>query len=257
MFLPDLSIRVILVAHYPVVSVGLRKLLDDDGVQIVGEARGFTESVALVRGCAADIVIVDPDSEEVSLLAVGALADACRARILVFTAQTDPRLCARAMELGASGVVCKDQPREMLIRALRKVHAGELWLDRAQTASVLSHAMRRGRDPEVAKIETLTKREREIVAKVGEGLRNGAIAEQLFISEATVRNHLTSILAKLGLSDRFELAVYAYRHDLVTLSRAAMGTSGARVHFNAERPSRDHAADRGRGGVPLQDDSHE
>ena len=74
---------------------------------------------------------------------------------------------------------------------------------------------RRAEDVEGAKIDALTKREHEVIALVGEGLKNAAIAERLFISEATVRNHLTSIFDKLDLSDRFELAVYAFRHGLV------------------------------------------
>jgi len=83
--------------------------------------------------------------------------------------------------------------------------------------------MVRGRqeeDNEVAKMATLTSREHEIIALVGEGLKNGAIAQRLFVSEATVRNHLTSILSKLGLSDRFELAVYAFRQGLVQYPEA-------------------------------------
>jgi two-component system, NarL family, nitrate/nitrite response regulator NarL len=220
-------VRVILLARYPVVRAGLWRLLQDDqGIQIVGEAACLRDGVALAECQPAEIVVIDPDSDEVSLRAVAAVAEVCTDRILVFTSETDARVYGRAIELGASGVVSKDQPPDLLIRAISKVHAGELWLDRAKTASVLSHAMRRGRDPEVVKIESLTKREREIVAKVGEGLRNSAIAEQLFISEATVRNHLTSILSKLSLSDRFELAVYAFRHDLVTVPDAASVRAG-------------------------------
>ena len=100
------------------------------------------------------------------------------------------------------------------------MHAGEIWLDRANTAEVLVRVARRRRteDLEGAKIATLTRREHEIIALVGEGLKNRLIAVRLFISEATVRNHLTSILDKLGLSDRFELAVYAYRVGLVRCS---------------------------------------
>ncbi len=146
---------------------------------------------------------------------VAEIAQACDSRVLVFAMSTDPALALRAMEIGASGVVSKSSSGELLVRAIQKVHAGELWLDRLQTAKVLSHAMRRVKDPERTKIESLTKREREIVAKVGEGLKNSAIATQLFISEATVRNHLTSILGKLELSGRFEQAVYAIRNGLV------------------------------------------
>jgi DNA-binding NarL/FixJ family response regulator len=232
-----------LLARYPVVCAGLRRFLEThDGLCVVGECAQTADAIALNLRESVDIVLIDTDSDEVSLRAVSDLAKACQSRILVFTHSTDPDVCTRAIQLGASGVVSKDQPRELLIRAVLKVHAGELWLDRAKAAMVLSHAMHRDRDPEIAKIESLTKREREIVALVGEGLRNTAIAERLFISEATVRNHLTSVLSKLGLADRFELAVYAFRHELVERPEAV----ALRRHLwtaNGGAPPRQEAAD--------------
>lgn len=207
-------VGVVLLAHWPVVRAGLRRLLEQHGgVEVVADYASTDEALGGHPRC--DVIVVDPDCEEVSLRAISALAAVCESRILVFTSATDARVCTRAIELGASGVVSKDASASVVVRAVLKVHAGELWLDRAKTAAVLSRAMRRGRDPEVLKIGSLTKREREIVGLVGEGLRNSAIAERLFISEATVRNHLTSILSKLELADRFDLAVYAFRHELI------------------------------------------
>jgi DNA-binding NarL/FixJ family response regulator len=141
-----------------------------------------------------------------------------RWRTLILTISDDPMMHARAIELGAMGIVTRDQPGEVLIKALKKVNAGELWLDRARIASVVSR-LARGRaaedDPERERVEALTRREREIVNLVSEGLKNKQIADRLSISEATVRNHLTSILDKLDLEDRFELAVFAFRRGLV------------------------------------------
>jgi DNA-binding NarL/FixJ family response regulator len=113
--------------------------------------------------------------------------------------------------------VLKNEGPEVLIKAIRKVFAGEVWLDRTNSAAVLVRIARRQHteDIDAAKIATLTRREHEIITLVGEGLKNGAIAQRLFVSEATVRNHLTSILDKLSLSDRFELADYAFRQGLV------------------------------------------
>ncbi len=119
------------------------------------------------------------------------------------------------------GTVLKSVPPEVLIKAIRKVHAGEIWLDRATTAHVLSRIAGRCRssDIETSKIASLTKREREIIALIGEGLNNAAVAGRLFISVSTVRNHMTSILDKLVVADRFELAVYAFRQGLVKYPR--------------------------------------
>ena len=236
-----------LVARYPVVSAGLRYLLSPHrALRVVGDSTSVSEAVALMQRERADVALIDPDGGEVGLGGVSALAEATESRVLVFTAATDPRVYARAIELGAAGVVSKDQPASVLVLAIQKVHAGELWLDRARMATVLSHAMRRGRDPEALKIESLTKREREIVTLVGEGLRNTAIAARLFISEATVRNHLTSILSKLELADRFDLAVYAFRHNLVANPDTVMVLSRAQTAAE-DRPPRHEAADRARG----------
>jgi len=207
-------VRVAVVARWPVVAAGIRELLGPhEDLEVIAAFESLGEAIA---GCGrSDVVLLDPDSEEISLRAVPALAQAGSGRILVFTAAADAAVHTRAIELGASGVVSKEEAAPALARAIVKVHAGELWLARTRAGVALSIARRRDRDPEAFKIESLTRREREIVGLVGEGLRNRSIAERLFISEATVRNHLTSILSKLDLSDRFDLAVYAFRHDLV------------------------------------------
>src|SRR5207247_2084469 len=103
-----------------------------------------------------------------------------------------------------------------LVKAIEKVYDGEVWLDRSMIASVLNTRARGDMSPEqslyATQIATLTEREREVIQLIGEGLRNKEIAERLVISEATVRNHLTSIFAKIGVNDRFELVVFAYRY---------------------------------------------
>jgi DNA-binding NarL/FixJ family response regulator len=138
-------------------------------------------------------------------------------RILVLTAIPDTRQHLAAVSAGASGVVIKEQAPEVLLKAIESTHTGETWLAQSLMAAVagkLSQARPEKNDPEAEKIAKLTPRESEIVGLVSEGMNGERIAKRLGISEATVRNHLTSILAKLGLSNKFELAVYAHRHRL-------------------------------------------
>jgi len=209
-------VRLLIVAAHPVVRAGLRHTFQSrEDLEIVGESTCTADAVSVAPVVRPDVVVVDPDSEDVGLRTVAALSAITEARILVVTASADPKVHARAMELGAFGVLSKHHSVDLLRRAVDKVGAGEVWLERGKTAALLRHVMRRAQDPEAEKIGALTKREREVVALIGDGLRNAAIADRLFISEATVRNHLTSILSKLELSDRFELAVYAHRHELV------------------------------------------
>jgi len=220
------GIKIVLVHPHLLIRAGLRCLLEARGLQVVGEAATRSEACAGIKTEQPDLVLTDADiAGERLVAALPDLLAACEhSRVLVVTATCDPRLHAEAVEAGASGIVLLDQSPDVLIKAIEKVHAGELWVDRSTTAGVLARMTRRRRDvdPETLKIQSLTRREREIVDLVGEGLKNRHIADRLFISEATVRNHLTSILDKLDLGDRFELAVYAFRHGLVTYPQPAV-----------------------------------
>jgi DNA-binding NarL/FixJ family response regulator len=211
----DSQIRITVLAAHAVVRAGLRYLCNESkNLVMSGEAATTDDAISLVRHKRTDVTVVDPDSSDIALHAVAELHAAGVDRVLVLTGLTDLGAQKRAFELGAVGVVRKDQPEEMLVRAIEKVHAGELWLDGVQTGHLLRALLRR-RDPEDAKIATLTRREREVIVLIGHGLNGATIAKRLFISEATVRNHLTSILRKLELSNRFELAVFAFRNNLV------------------------------------------
>jgi DNA-binding NarL/FixJ family response regulator len=211
----DSHIRILVLAAHAVVRAGMRYMCNvSKNLVMSAEAATTDDAVSLVRHNHTDVAVVDPDSSDVALHAVAELHAAGVDRVLVLTGAADLGAQTRAFELGAAGVVGKDQPEEMLVRAIEKVHAGELWLDGVQTGHLLRALLKR-RDPEDAKIATLTKREREVIVLIGQGLNGATIADRLFISEATVRNHLTSILRKLELSNRFELAVYAFRNKLV------------------------------------------
>jgi len=125
------------------------------------------------------------------------------------------------VHLGAMGLVWKDSKPAEFWNAVERVYMGEVWLGRKLMANVLSTMTTRDEpemtDPEAVRLKALTTREREVIGLVGEGLKSRAIAQRLCISEATVRHHLTSIFAKLGVTDRFALALYAYRHGLAQL----------------------------------------
>ncbi len=188
------------------------------GFAVLGEADELEEAAAMLRDLRPHVVLVNLDSPGVgdhSALAA-LIASTPSARVLGVTAVTDPSAHARMIAAGAAGIVDKRHEPEVLFKAIRKVHAGELWLARYDMAAVVSGIVRlRSEDAhEAAKIATLTKREHEIISCIAEGLRNRQVGERLFISEATVRNHVSSILDKLSLSDRLELVLYAFTHGL-------------------------------------------
>ena len=211
-------ISVLFISDLLLMRAALCRLLEGSEIGLVGEVASCEEALSFTAAEHPHIVLVDLDSRADALACVRDLASSAEgSRIIVLTDRARTADIPTLMELGAAGVVLKHERPEVLIKAIRKVHAGEIWLDRVNTAQVLVRAARRRRSEnlEAAKIAALTRREHEIIALVGEGLKNRLIAGRLFISEATVRNHLTSILDKLGVSDRFELAVYAYRVGLV------------------------------------------
>jgi DNA-binding NarL/FixJ family response regulator len=143
-----------------------------------------------------------------------------RIHVLVLTGVHDRELHRRAIRVGAAGIVMKVQAGEVLMKAIRRVCAGEVWMDHGMTAAVLQKLRRwslsRPLDEDAARIASLTPRERKIVALIARGLGSARIAKDLFISENTVHNHLASIFSKLTVSDRLELAIYASRHGLAS-----------------------------------------
>jgi two-component system nitrate/nitrite response regulator NarL len=187
---------------------------------VVAEAGTRAEAVQAATRVQPDIMLLDLDmGGESGLSFLPDLFDAARkAKILVLTGVRDPEVHRRAVRAGARGVVFKEKAVDVLIKAIDKVHGGEIWLDRALSTSLLEELSRPSAaledDPETARINTLSTREKEIIRVTALGLRNKEIAGQLFITDVTVRHHLTSIYGKLGVADRFELAVYAFRHGL-------------------------------------------
>jgi two-component system nitrate/nitrite response regulator NarL len=220
------SIRIIVIDDHALIREGLRLLLERrPGLIVVGEAANRAEALALAAREQPDIILLDLDlgSENGIDFLPELFSAAAAARVIVLTGVRDPELHQRAVRLGALGIVLKEQAGEVLLKAIEKVQAGEVWLDRTMIATILTTLVRPQApepvDPEALHVASLTAREREIITLIGQGFNNGQIAGRLAISKATVNHHLTSIFAKLKVSSRLELVVYLYRHDLVKQSR--------------------------------------
>jgi DNA-binding NarL/FixJ family response regulator len=138
-----------------------------------------------------------------------------KTRIIVLTASDDEGEYVQAMRYGTSGIVLKQTATELLLKSIRKVYEGEIWLDSKTTAAVMRQfASPTDPGPRERDKPRLSNREREIVALVAQGFKNKEIAERMFISEQTVKNHLHNIFDKLGVSDRLELALYAIHRNI-------------------------------------------
>lgn len=196
-------------------------LIDQDpDMKVMSVAGNRSEALAAAASDQPNIIILDivlGDEDGLSLLPE-LKGVAPNSRVLVLTGLRSSESQRQAMRAGAMGIVLKEHAAEILIKAIKKVHHGEVWLDRLMIGSVLQEMTEEKQaDPDQEKISSLTEREREVLSLVGEGLKNKQIAAKLFISETTVTHHLSSVFSKLAVSDRLELIIYAFRHGLAKL----------------------------------------
>jgi two-component system nitrate/nitrite response regulator NarL len=216
-------VQVFLVSR-PMHCWGLERLIQSAHPRI--ELRGSSHSLAsTAQSCAfaqVDVILAEAETpEDFDILPT--IAERTAAKLLVVTGSRETKLHDKAMLAGARGVLKTDDAPASLLKALEKVHDGELWIDRGATSRIFLEMARQkaaeGDDPEKTKIATLTMRERQTIAAVAGDAKAPAkvIAQRLCISEHTLRNHLTSIYSKLEVSNRTDLYAFATRHRLTEL----------------------------------------
>jgi DNA-binding NarL/FixJ family response regulator len=214
------AIRVLLFDEEAVVRTALRKLIESwPYLSVIGEAGNPGDAVGNNPQEKPDIILFNhhlsrgPDSLDLLPQLLSAYNGG---KVIVLTAFGDSEAHLRAVRLGARGLVLKERGAEELHEAILNVYAGELWLDRKLTTDMITRMIQPKKkteleDREIAKLASLTEREHRVVTLVGEGLKNKGIAERLFVSESTVRHHLTSIFKKLHVSSRSELIILVQR----------------------------------------------
>lgn len=215
-------IQVMLVDDHKTMLWGLERLIGENPrMKVVATATDREQAIARALDCTPDIIVLDIDlNGACSLDFLPLLLANGVSRALAFTGTRDQALLDHAVVCGARGILGKDADSEVLLRAIQKVHQGELWIDHAMMSRVFSEITRArsaiAPDPETEKQAMLTSRERKVIQAViaGSGAPNKGLAEQLFISEHTLRNHLVSIYRKLGVKNRLELYVYALKHQM-------------------------------------------
>jgi DNA-binding NarL/FixJ family response regulator len=212
-----MSIRVLIADDQSMVRAGFRLLLaGEDGIDVVAEARNGLEAVAAAARFDPTVILMDIRMPELDGLEATRriLARDEHARVLILTTFDLDEYVYEALRAGASGFVLKDDPPEQLIAAVHTVAAGDALLSPAVTKRVIREFTRAPRPRVPASYEELTAREREIFRLIAGGLSNSEIGEQLFISETTVKTHVTHIFQKLGLRDRVQAVVLAYQTGL-------------------------------------------
>lgn len=209
------TLRVLLVDDHELVRMGLRFVLDDiEAVRLVGEAGSADEAIAQCRLLQPDVVIMDIKMPGKSGI------EACReivsqwpaTNVIMLTSFVDDNLIISAIQAGAVGYVLKGVSTHELVRALTAVREGTALLDPAVTRRVLT--MMRQPGPKGNPFAGLTRREREVLWRISQGKTNGEMAQELVLSEKTIRNHVSAVLAKLDVSNRVEAAMYAAQHQI-------------------------------------------
>ncbi|MGH2840678.1 MAG: response regulator [Solirubrobacteraceae bacterium] len=216
-----MSVGVLLADDQAMVRAGFRMILESDpDISVVGEAANGEQAVASTRRLRPDVVLMDiqmPDCD--GLAATRRITDESelRSRVVILTTFERDDYIFEALDAGASGFLLKNAPPEELLHAVRVVAAGDALLAPSVTRRIIEQFAHRPVKPELdAKLESLTQREREVLTMLARGKSNAELAAELFVSEGTVKTHVSSLLAKLGLRDRVQAVVLAYESGLVT-----------------------------------------
>ena len=211
---------VLIVDDYPLFRHGLRALLSEqDDISVAGEAESAAEVDQAVATLRPNVVLLDldlPDGEGLEILAEIKRRHPA-VRTIVMAGPEDDLSLAEAIEKGAAGYMLKTAGPPLILAAIRTVHEGGTWLQREVTGKLFEEFTRLAQIRRDAPENVLTERETEVLTLLAQGFKNRQIAERLFITERTVKVHVSNVFRKLGLSDRVQATRYAIRQRLVTL----------------------------------------
>lgn len=225
-----MSVRVLLVDDQELVRSGFRIIVDSEpGLEVVGEARNGAEALEQVAALSPDVVCMDVQMPDLDgLEATRRLtASGSNARVLILTTFGRDEYLFAAIEAGASGFLLKNASAETLVHAIRVLADGDALLDTEVTRAVLERLAAKATTDEPTPptdtpdpaVDALTRRERDVLELVAQGLSNAEIAAALVVGEATVKTHVSNLLLKLALRDRIQAVVWAYEHGVVVPTR--------------------------------------
>jgi DNA-binding NarL/FixJ family response regulator len=210
-------VKVLICDDQAIVRDGLELLLKlEPDIEILGVARDGEEAVALAARLAPDLILMDLKMPGMN--GVEATRRICAAqpgvKILVLTTFDDDAWVFDAIRAGAAGYLLKDTPREKLVEAVRGTLRGKSYLDPLVTGKLLDQVASQRQQPAAVVTEKLTEREVDVLRRIARGRTNAEIAEDLHLSEGTIRNHVSAIFARLDLADRTQAAIFAIRHGI-------------------------------------------
>ena len=212
------QVQVVIVDDHVMVREGIKQLLEMDGdIRIIGEASDGEEGIRVVEKTDPDVILLDVNMPKMNGLEMlqKMKESGIRRKVLILTIHNEVEYLLKAIEIGVNGYVLKDSELAVLRKAIFSVYHGENYIQPSLIPSLNSKMIEKNRDE--GKIESLTKRELEVLKLLAVGMYNKEVAEKLNISERTVKNHVSNIFKKIEVTDRTQAAVFAIRNNLIEL----------------------------------------
>lgn len=210
------DIKVIVVDDHSLMRQGLKQLLElDKNITVIDEATNGEEAIKKALKIKPDVILLDINMPKLNgIEALRRLKDTgISSKIIMLTIHDDKEYLYETINIGADGYVLKDADADTLIKAIKEVYKGDTYIQ-PNLATLLVKSSNDNRISRNELIESLTKREYEVLTLIAEGLNNKEIAERLFISEKTVKNHVSNIFRKIGVNDRVQAAIFAYKNNI-------------------------------------------
>ena len=210
------KIRIMIADDHSIVREGLKQLLElESDFEVVGQAANGVETIERVKELKPDVLLLDINMPIMNgIKALKKLKeDGIDTKVVILTIHEDREYLIETMQIGASGYILKDSDSASFFRAIRDANSGESYIQPKLAADLIKE-FNKPRSSRIKKENELTQREYEVIALIADGLNNKDIAEKLFISEKTVKNHVSNIFRKINVSDRTQAAIYAYKNNI-------------------------------------------
>ena len=212
------KISLLIADDHSLMRQGLRQIIEmENDMYVVGQATNGQEAIDLAKQLKPDVILMDINMPVLNgLQAMKEIKDAnLSSKIIVLTIHEDREYLFKTLQMGAEGYVLKDAESSVLFTAIRNVHRGQNYIQPNMTKELVKEFTRLTKHEKVKSSEnSLTEREIEVLELIAEGMLNKQIAKKLYISEKTVKNHVSNIFRKLNVSDRTQAAIYALKHNI-------------------------------------------
>lgn len=212
------KIRVLIADDHSMVRQGLKQILElEDDMTVIAQAPNGEEAIKLAKECGPDVILMDINMPGMNgLQAIKEMKeDNIPSKIIVLTIHEDREYLFKTLQMGAEGYVLKDADPNVLIEAIRSVNRGQSYIQANMTRELVKEFNKITlHDKSKSEESSLTAREVEVLELIAEGMINKEIAKRLYISEKTVKNHVSNIFRKLNVSDRTQAAIYAFKHNM-------------------------------------------